>query len=107
MISRKDVQHVARLARIELTPDEEEKFEQELSAIFDFIAKLDTADTAAVEPLAGGSTRLTTSGTALVNVVRDDEVAQQEAGSMDHDLLEAAPRKRDGYVEVKAVFDRD
>ncbi len=97
MISRKDVQHIARLARITLTPEDEEKFEQELSAILDFVAKLGEVDTATVEPLAGG--------TELVNVMREDQAGKQEARSMNQDLVEAAPRKREGYVEVEAVFE--
>ena len=99
MISRKDVQHIARLARIELAPDEEEKFEQELSAILDFVAKLNEVDTSHVEPLAGG--------TELENVMREDVVLEAECWKPGADLVEAAPRKREGYVEVKAVFERE
>lgn len=98
MISRKDVQHIARLARIELAPDEEGKFEQELAAILDFVAKLDEVDTAAVEPLSGG--------VDLANVMRQDEVRDPESEMANQGLVEAAPRKRNGYVAVKAVFER-
>lgn len=99
MISRKDVQDIARLARIELTPDEEEKFEGELSAIFDFVAKLEGVDTSHVEPLAGG--------TELVNVMREDDGEVQSAHGKARELPAAAPRQRKGYVEVEAVFERE
>lgn len=97
MISRKDVQHIARLARIEFTQDEEGKFGEELSAILDFVAKLNEVDTATVEPESGG--------TELINVMREDAPGARypEPGG----LIEAAPRKRDRYVEVQAVFNRD
>lgn len=99
MILKKDVEHIARLARIELSEAEKAKFEKDLSAIFDFVAKLNEVDTATIGPLTGG--------TALENVMREDNVGKQEAGSMNQDLVAAAPRKRSGYVEVEAVFERE
>ena len=98
MISREDVAHIARLARIELSPDEASSLERELSSILDFIAQLDEVDTAAVEPLTGG--------TLLENVMREDEGTGGEQRRADRKLVEAAPKERDGYIEVKAVFDR-
>lgn len=99
MISRKDVEHIARLCRIELSEAEKAKFENELSAILDFVAKLSGVDTTRIEPLAGG--------TELASVMREDETGKHEVGSMNQGLVEAAPRKRDGYVEVPQVFDRE
>lgn len=99
MISRKDVQHIARLARIELAPDEEEKFEKELSAILEFVAKLGEVGTATVEPLTGG--------TSLTNVMREDGASVPRNTETGPPLIAAAPRKRNGYVEVEAVFMRE
>jgi len=101
MISKKDVQYIARLARIELTEAERAKFEKELSAILEFVAKLGEVDTSAVESLSGG--------TELTNVLRED-VPPADSGKRMADsperLVGASPRKRDGYVEVPAVFER-
>ena len=99
MISRKDVQHIARLARIELSEAEEMKFEKELSAILDFVAKLNEVDTTRVEPLAGG--------TDLKHVMREDAMSIPRNTETGPSLVDGAPRKRNGYVEVKAVFDRE
>lgn len=99
MISRKDVQHIARLARIQLTPDEEQKFEQELSAILDFVAKLTEVDTSKVEPLTGG--------TELTNVMREDSTSIPRAAEIGPDLIRPAPQARGDYVEVPAVFERE
>lgn len=99
VISRKDVEHIARLARIELTEAEKKKFEKDLSGILEFVAKLNEADTSAVEPLTGG--------TALENVMRDDipeGTGNRERGT---ELVDAAPIKRGGHIEVEAVFERD
>ena len=90
---------IARLARIELSEAEKDTFEGELSAILDFVAKLSEVDTANVEPLTGG--------TDLVNVMREDGMSiprNTESGPV---LADAAPRKRSGYVEVEAVFERE
>ncbi len=99
MISKKDVQHIARLARIELTPAEEKKFEKDLSDILDFVNKLSEVDTSGVEPLTGG--------TDLKNVMREDNQGDKMPHSEAGGLVEAAPRHHDGFVEVKAVFNRD
>lgn len=98
-ISRKDVEHIARLARIELTEEEKEKFEKDLSGILEFVAKLNEADTSAVEPLTGG--------TMLENVMRDD--TEQGTGDKERgtELVDAAPKKRGGHIEVEAVFGRE
>ena len=100
MISRNDVEHIARLARIRLSEAQIVQFERDLSGILKFVEKLSEVDTAHIEPLTGG--------TDLANVMRED-VASPEPGAESPEperLVEAAPQKRGGYVEVKAVFDR-
>lgn len=99
MSLEKDVEYIARLARIELTQAEREKFGPELSAILDFVAKLEEVDTSGVGPFTGG--------TELENVMREDVVREAGSWKPGADLVEAAPRKREGYVEVKAVFERE
>lgn len=67
MISRADVEHVARLARLSLDEVELERMRAQLSIILQYIDKLRGLDTDAVEPTAHA--------VPLVNVMRDDEVA--------------------------------
>lgn len=96
-ITKKEVEHIARLARIELTEVEKEKFGNDLSGILDFVNKLNEADTENVAPLAGGA--------ELKNVMRKDA---REAG---HDpieaakLVKAAPQHENGFVKVKKIFE--
>jgi aspartyl-tRNA(Asn)/glutamyl-tRNA(Gln) amidotransferase subunit C len=66
MISRKDVEDVARLARLALSDEELERMRAELDAILAYIDKLSALDTSGVEP--------TSHAVPLVNVMRDDEV---------------------------------
>ena len=65
-ITRDDVEHVARLARLALTPAEVDALTQELGVILDYAAQVDALDTEGVPPTAHPL--------PLVNVLRPDEV---------------------------------
>ena len=49
-ITREEVLHVARLARLELTDDEVTLFQEQLSAILDAVSKVSELDLSDVEP---------------------------------------------------------
>ena len=66
MITQEDVEHVARLARLELGDAEIERMREQLNAILGYIDKLRELDIANVEP--------TSHAVPLVNVMREDEV---------------------------------
>lgn len=65
-LSKDDVRHVAKLARLELTDAEISQFTKDLSGIFELIEKLQEVNTADVEPTA--------QVTGLTTVVREDTV---------------------------------
>ncbi len=75
MIERKDVEHVARLARLALSEAETARMQAELSAILAYVEKLRELDVEGVEP--------TSHAVPLVNVMRGDEprpgLAREEA----------------------------
>lgn len=50
MLSRDQVLHVARLARLELTEDEVERFSVELSKVLDYVEKMSELDLADIQP---------------------------------------------------------
>ena len=64
-ISRDDVLHVARLARLALTQEEVERFQEQLSAILEAVGKVAELDLTGVEP--------TSHPLDLANVFGDDE----------------------------------
>jgi len=64
VISRPDVEHVARLARLALDDAELERMREQLNGILGYIDKLRALDTTGVEP--------TSHAVPLVNVMRDD-----------------------------------
>ena len=63
-ITRDEVEHVARLARLSLAPDEKERMRRELDGILAYIDKLRALDIEGVEPTAHA--------VHLTNVLRDD-----------------------------------
>ena len=92
-ISTDDVAHVARLARLELRPDELESFTAQLGAVLAHAADLDSLDLDGVEPTAHPL--------PLSNVLRSDEVGP----TLDPDeVLAAAPAVEDGQFRVPPVL---
>lgn len=91
-----DVHHIAKLARLGLSQDEEKKFAAELTAILDFVAKLNEAATEGVEPI--------THITGLENVKRTDAAAAPQPEFRER-FLANAPQTKEGHLKVKAVFE--
>lgn len=96
-ITQKDIQHIAHLARIELTDEEQARFAGELSGILGFVEQLNELDTTGVTPVNGG--------TDLENAMRGDAVADASLEGHAPGLMEVVSRKKDGRVRVKAVFE--
>jgi aspartyl-tRNA(Asn)/glutamyl-tRNA(Gln) amidotransferase subunit C len=94
ILTRKQVEHVANLARLALTEDEIEMYRQQLSAILEYAAVLESLDTDVIPPTA--------TVLPLRNVMREDQVAPslQQA-----DALANAPSANEGYFQVKAILE--
>jgi aspartyl-tRNA(Asn)/glutamyl-tRNA(Gln) amidotransferase subunit C len=90
-----DVEHIAKLARLGLSGKEKNRLKKELSAILDFVNKLDEIRTDKIEPTA--------QVTGLKNVVREDK-GQKRTEQESQKLLKLAPETKDGYVKVKAIL---
>lgn len=86
-LTKKQVEETAKLARLKA----EKGFQKDLSAILDFMEKLNELKTDKIEPIAHI--------TGLENVTRKDKAA-----SFKKDLLSLAPQKEKGYVKVKSVL---
>ena len=94
-LTKKEVEHVAKLARLGLAEKEKEKFSNELSVILDFVEKLNEVKTDKVEPTA--------QVTGLENVYRQDKGRERAKQGTDK-LLGLAPETENRYVKVKAVL---
>lgn len=94
-LSSKDVSHVAKLAKLDLTKEELEKFRDQLSKIITYFEHLEEVDTSKVEP---------TSHTAgLENVRRDDVVEIKDNLSVD-EALSGTEKVHNGYFVVPMVL---
>ena len=89
-----EVEHIAELARLSLTEQERNLFQDQLSAILDYAAVLQGIDTSAVPPTA--------TVLPLRNIMRDDVVAPSLPTE---DVLANAPAAADGYFKVKAILE--
>jgi aspartyl-tRNA(Asn)/glutamyl-tRNA(Gln) amidotransferase subunit C len=91
-IGREEVLHVAKLARLELSDDEIERFREQLSAILEAVGTVSELDLSGVEP--------TSHPLDIVNVWAEDEprpcLSREEA-------LANAPDPEDGYFGVPPV----
>jgi aspartyl-tRNA(Asn)/glutamyl-tRNA(Gln) amidotransferase subunit C len=93
MISKKEIQHIATLARIGLADDEADKYTKELSAILDWIEELKKADVSGIESTARA--------TSLENKAREDKVSEFDSRD---EIIKQFPEEKNGYDKVKSVL---
>ncbi len=92
MITIKEVEHVAKLARLSLSEAEKELYTQQLGKILGYFDELKGVSTEGVEPLAHAL--------AIVSVLRDDEVVDPPGSKT---LLASAPCAENGYFRVPKI----
>ena len=96
MIDAAQIEHLARLARLDLTPGERETMQTDLNAILGYFEQLSAVDTTGVEEMQRP--------VALVNVLRDDEPGEVLGRSVVEAL---APETQDGFVRVPRTVEAD
>ncbi len=93
-LTKEQVKHVAKLANLPLTSEEEEKYSQQLSKILEYIDQLNSVDTSDVEP--------------TFNVSEQSNVTREDATSTclsQNEALSNVPQKRQGFFVTKGVFE--
>ena len=95
-IDKEQVEHVAKLARLDITEAEKEAFSRQLSAILTYMEQLNRFDTSGVEPTA----------TILeqTNVVRDD--VSRACLPVESALANAPEREGDFFAVPRILQDR-
>jgi aspartyl-tRNA(Asn)/glutamyl-tRNA(Gln) amidotransferase subunit C len=93
-ISLADVEHVARLARLELALEEKERMRRELDGILSYIGKLNAVDTEGVEP--------TSHAVPLTNVMREDRARPSLPAA---DMLANAPERSGEFFRVPKIIE--
>ncbi|MFZ4631724.1 MAG: Asp-tRNA(Asn)/Glu-tRNA(Gln) amidotransferase subunit GatC [Patescibacteria group bacterium] len=94
MISQEDIKHIAELARLDLSSQEEVKFGDQLGSILAYVEKLKEVNTKNIE--------ITASVSGLSDVLRSDEVI-----NWNREEIEAALGQSDienGQIKVKRVL---
>jgi len=94
-ITKKEVEHIAKLARLGLGEQEKKKFTEELSAILSFVDKLNEIKVDKVEPTA--------QVTGLENITREDKGKKKTKKETDK-LLNLVPEVENRHVKVKAIL---
>jgi aspartyl-tRNA(Asn)/glutamyl-tRNA(Gln) amidotransferase subunit C len=93
MIDRDQVHKVAHLARLELTPEEEEKFTSQLGSIIEYFDQLSELDVSKVQP--------TTRAIDMSNITRPDEL---KPDSNREAILEGAPDREGEFFKVPQIM---
>jgi len=93
-LSREEVLHIARLARVGLTESEINRLSEQLSQLLENFEVLQQVDTTGVPPTA--------QSVDLQSVMRDDEAAPSFPSN---DILANAPNKEGDYFRVRAVLE--
>ena len=95
-LTKEEVLHIAKLARLELKGEEVEKFRTQLSEILDYVGQLQKVDTDGIEPIS--------QITGLQNVAREDLVHSCDQKVRDA-MLEQFPKRKGDLLETLGVFD--
>jgi len=93
-LSLAEIEHIAALARLRLTAEEKARYQQQLSAVLDYMAKLREVDTAQLEPMA--------TVLPLHTVLRPDTARPSLAPA---DLLANAPQAEAQMFRVPPVLE--
>ena len=93
-LSLAEVEHIAQLARLELSTEEKQRYQQQLSAILDYAASLQALDTEGIAPTA--------SVLPERSVLRADEA---RAGLSLVDVLRNAPQSENDQFRVPPVLE--
>jgi aspartyl-tRNA(Asn)/glutamyl-tRNA(Gln) amidotransferase subunit C len=97
MISKEEVQHIAKLARLELSGKEIEKMQKDMSVILDYFAILKKAKT------VKSTSSIFFKNIGIEKVTRKDKAISQTA-SLANNLVAMAPDKKDGYIKVRSIL---
>ena len=92
MISTDDVKHVAKLARLELTEEEINKYSKQLGSILEYVEQMNEVDTTGIEPMPHAI--------PVYNVMREDVVKYEQTKD---EMLANAPFEEDGFFRVPKI----
>jgi len=95
MISKKTINHLIKLANLKLSREEAKKLQKDLTATLEYVKKLEEIDIEGVLP--------TSHPIKTENVLREDEPQKKELKEI-NELIQMAPKKKNGYVKTKRIL---
>lgn len=96
MIDAAQIQHLATLARLELTPEESQTMQQDLARVLGYFEQLNEADTSSLDEMQRPI--------SLVNVLREDIPGEVLPASAVQSL---APESQDGFIRVPRTVETE
>ena len=92
-MNTKDIEKLADLARINVSPEERLGFLEDMKSILSYVSEIQEVDVGEAKPLIG----------ELKNVFREDS-SPHLSGAYTEDILEEMPKKEKGYLKVKKIL---
>jgi aspartyl-tRNA(Asn)/glutamyl-tRNA(Gln) amidotransferase subunit C len=103
MVNKKDVYHIAKLARLRIEEKEAENYKKEFTSILGYFELMKELDVSRVEPTFHPAEIFF--GEKMGTMREDKSIAEQEEAK---DLIRGAfPGKKGKHVKVKTVFDNE
>jgi len=96
-LSKEEIQHIANLARLELSDEEIVVYGEQLSNILNYIGQLQEVDTTGVEPTA--------QVTGLEDVFREDKIVEWNKKEVDL-ALKQSPEMENEQTKVKRILNQ-
>ena len=93
-LSKDTIEHISKLALLDLSEEEKQKLSKELGNILNYFKKLDDLDTSNVKPMTHPIEN-------LKNVVREDIPWKSLSNE---DALKNAKHKKDGYFKAPRIL---
>lgn len=90
------IDHILKLARIEIDEKEKKQIEKDFLAILKFVKEIEKVK-------AEGNVKPMSYPVEVYNVMREDEVKKNKK-EKDNKLIKLAPDKKDNYIKVKQVL---
>lgn len=94
-LTKEEVLHIAKLAKLNLSDEKIAKFTEQLSKVVDFVSQLSEVDVKGIEP--------TSQTTGLENVYREDKKSAKESLNEDG-ALSGTDKAYNGYFKVDAIL---
>ena len=95
MVTKTEVRHIAKLARLGLSEKEIEKFKKELSRILDYVEKLKQVDVSEIKEM---------SHSVLIENVQRQDLPKDEDLERRKKIMETVPEKKNGYLKTKSIL---